>query len=103
MDEPNLTEKTRNNGRWVKGMSGNTKGNLHKTTHRAHKIKGDIYDVFELLGGKVGFYDWAKENRKEAYEMIIKILPKEIQGEGFSNGTNVIIVKEKDKQPANTN
>jgi len=40
--------------------------------------KANIMEVFEMLGGARGFYEWAQENQTEFYRHYARLIPTEV-------------------------
>lgn len=91
-------------GRFVKGTSGNPGGMSKGLRKMAMKIKEDYYAAFEEIGGRPAFIKWIKRslsNKEKFYEMILKVLPKEIIGEGFSDTIQINIIRPAKKEEDN--
>ena len=60
---------------------------------RAHKIKEEFLEAFEMTGGQGELVKWIKENkwnRKEFLKMILTLLPKETKLEHGGEGLKIV-------------
>ena len=80
-------------GRFTKGHSGNPEGYSKSIKQRQEEIVRAYLKTFNELGGMDTLRRWANKsnaNLKTFYEMILKILPKQIDTTGISNDNIVI-------------
>lgn len=56
---------------------GRQKGTPNKVTAGA---VANIMEVFQMLGGSEGFYEWAEENKTEFYKHYAKLIPVTLTG-----------------------
>lgn len=82
-------------GKFLKGRSANP-GGVPKGIRQLYcAIKKDFGSAYYKLGGLKDFMNWVKKhprNKEKFYEMLVKMMPKEIIGEGFNQGTKILIV-----------
>lgn len=73
-----MANKPGNNGNVLPKSKGRKKGAKGKFT----TLKQAFLNSFEELGGEKALTKWAKGplNRKDFYQMVTKLLPKEIDG-----------------------
>lgn len=80
---------------------GRVKGTANKVTAGA---KANIMQVFEMLGGAKGFYEWAVDNQTEFYRHYARLIPAEInakiEGELTINKIERVIVDSPTNQNA---
>lgn len=99
-----MTEKTdkphRNTdpktGRFIKGNTAGT-GVPKGLRELYNTIKEEYAKAFYSIGGTKAFVRWIlrhSKNREKFYEMLIKLMPKEIIGEGFGKDVKIMIVNQ---------
>lgn len=63
-------------------QKGNKYGTLHKgVPAKFTTLKNSFIEVYEMLGGTQGLYDWVNANRygrKHFYGWVVKLLPREL-------------------------
>jgi hypothetical protein len=74
MDDVKNAQKRTKGKPFKPGNPGRPKGAVNKFT----SLKDSFLDVFKLLGGTQGLYEWAKSSKRNQamfYSWIIKMLP----------------------------
>ncbi len=61
------------------GQSGNPPGRPRGSQNKYSTIKQAFLEAFEEIGGTKTLTNWAKDNQKDFYSMIVKLLPKGIE------------------------
>lgn len=79
-----------------KKLQGRPPGAVNRTTP---KLKGNILNVFSMLGGEVAMTAWAKANPGDFYTKVwVKLLPQEIKGSGFIAPPEKVTKADSDKE-----
>ena len=68
-------------GKFIRGKSGNPTGKQKGTKDKFTELKDSFLEAFDRLGGVDGLVEWAGKNnlnRGHFYQMITKLLPKDI-------------------------
>jgi len=80
---------------FIKGVSGNPGGMPKGLKDLYAKIRNEFGEAYYELGGFKSLVKWIEnkpKNKAQFYEMLIKLMPKQIIGEGFNQGTKILIV-----------
>jgi len=67
--------------KFKKGQSGNPAGRPQGSLNRFSTIKQAFLEAFEATGGTKALTTWAKDNPKEFYRMVARMLPKNVEVE----------------------
>lgn len=76
--------------RFGPGNPGRPKGSKNKFTG----LKEAFLEVFEMMGGSQGLYDWAMESRRnksEFYSMVTRLFPHEVNLGGSTEASSIRI------------
>ncbi len=68
-------------GKFKAGKSGNPNGRPKGSKDKFTELKDSFLEAFDRLGGIDGLVEWAKKsnnNRSQFYQMITKLLPRDI-------------------------
>lgn len=67
--------------------------------HTTSKLKGNILNVFQNLGGERKMTEWAEKNLTDFYTKVwVKLLPQEIKGTGFIAPPEKVTKEDSDKE-----
>jgi len=96
--QPNTNR--RGNPKWQKGMkSPNPQGQAVGFKSKALRVKAELMECWDKLGGIDAFIKFAKKYPKDAYKILTGVLPKDldIQGEGIAS-THIVLIHPDNKK-----
>jgi hypothetical protein len=82
-----MPQRQANSGSFKKGQSGNPGGQPKGLKHKLTKIKEAIADAFDPND----FKQWARTNKTDYYNLMVKVMPKELFIEGEIQDRIVLI------------